>query len=121
MPYLQDAGSHFISDCGCAYTDLHESYTLCSNSLVQPCSASAGGTKMDPVQSIPFCFTCLALIIGLVKKFYLSTSYFVPLEILNFRILQLEHFTHIYLIYKGKLQKILRGGGGGEQPKKQQN
>ena len=32
---------------------------------------------------------------------------FVPLEILNFRILQLEHFTHIYLIYGGKLQKVL--------------
>ena len=31
---------------------------LCSSSPVQLCSPSAGGTKMDPVQSIPFCFTC---------------------------------------------------------------
>ena len=48
---------------------------------------------------------CPRLSEAIGSKFYLQTSYFVPLEILNFRILQLEHFTHIYLIYEGKLQK----------------
>ena len=51
-------GSLFISDWGCVCTALHESDTLCSNNPVQPCSTSASGTKVDPVQSIPFCFTC---------------------------------------------------------------
>ena len=50
-------GSLFISDWGCVYTPLPESDTLCSNNPVQLCSASAGGTKMNPVQSVPFCFT----------------------------------------------------------------
>ena len=50
--------SLFISDWGCVYTALHESDTLCSSNPVQICSASAGGTKMSPVQSVPFCFTC---------------------------------------------------------------
>ena len=36
----------------------HESNTLCSNDPVQLCSASADGTKMDLVQSVPFCFAC---------------------------------------------------------------
>ena len=31
---------------------------LCSSNLVQLCSPSAGGTKMNQVQSLPFCFTC---------------------------------------------------------------
>ena len=34
-----------------------ESDTLCYHDLVQLCYESAGGTKMDPVQSVPFCFT----------------------------------------------------------------
>ena len=51
-------GSLYISDCGCVYTALHESDTLCSNNRVQLCSASAGGTKINPAQSVPFCFTC---------------------------------------------------------------
>ena len=50
--------SLFISDWGCAYTALHESDTLCSSNLVQFCFASSGGTKVDPLQSVPFCFTC---------------------------------------------------------------
>ena len=37
---------------------LHESDTLCSNNPVQLFSTSAGGAKIDPVQSVPFCFTC---------------------------------------------------------------
>ena len=40
------------------------------------------------------------------KIFSLDKLFRTP-RILNFRILQLEHFTHIYLIYEGKLQKIL--------------
>ena len=36
----------------------HESDTLCSNNPVELCSVTAGGTKMDPVQSVPFCFKC---------------------------------------------------------------
>ena len=36
----------------------HESDMLCSNNPVQLCSVSAGGTKIDPVQSVLFCFTC---------------------------------------------------------------
>ena len=51
-------GSLFISDWGCVYTALHESDMLCSNNLVQLYSASAGGTKMDSVQYVPYCFTC---------------------------------------------------------------
>ena len=39
------------------------------------------------------------------KILSLDKLFLVPLEILNFRILQLEHFTRIYLIYGGKLQK----------------
>ena len=71
----------FMSDWGRVYTALPESDTLCSNSLVQLCSASAGATKMDPVQSVPFCFTCkhrnpirnetlskFALVIGLLQR-----------------------------------------------------
>ena len=51
-------GCLFISDWGCVCTTLCESDTFCYNNPVQLCSTSAGGTKMDPVQSIPFCFTC---------------------------------------------------------------
>ena len=51
-------GSLFISDWGCVYTALHEFDPLCSNNPVQFCSASAGGTTKDPVQCVPFCFTC---------------------------------------------------------------
>ena len=51
-------GSLFISDWGCVYKALHESDPLCSNNPIQRLSASAGGTKMDPVQSVTFCFTC---------------------------------------------------------------
>ena len=51
-------GSLLISDGGCVYSSLHESDTLCSNNPVQLCSALAGGMKMDPVQSVPFCLTC---------------------------------------------------------------
>ena len=59
---LHDTGSPtyrilFISDWGCVYTALHESDTLCSNNPVQLYSVSAGGTKMNPIQSVPFCFT----------------------------------------------------------------
>ena len=43
-------GSIFISDWACVYTVLHAFDT--------PCSNSAGGMKMDPVQSVPFRFTC---------------------------------------------------------------
>ena len=51
-------GSLFISDWGFVYTTLLESDTLCSNNPVQFCSASASGTKMDRVQSVPIRFTC---------------------------------------------------------------
>ena len=47
-----------MSDWGCVYTTLHESDALCSNNPAQLYSASAGGTKMNPVQSVPFRFTC---------------------------------------------------------------
>ena len=57
-PCLHDIGSLFVSDWGFVYTALHESDTLCSNNPIQFCSASAGGTKIDPVQSVLFCFTC---------------------------------------------------------------
>ena len=51
--------SLFISDWGSVYTTLHESDTLCSSNLIQLCSASAGGTKMDPVQTpVQFCIRC---------------------------------------------------------------
>ena len=47
-----------MSDWRCVDTALHESDTLCFNNPVQLCSASADGAKMDPIQSVPFCFTC---------------------------------------------------------------
>ena len=43
---------------------IHESMCLCMNpircapTVRYNCSASAGGTKMDQVQSVLFCFTC---------------------------------------------------------------
>ena len=46
----------------------------------------------------------------LVQKFYLWTSYFVPLEILNFRILQLEHFTDISCM-KGNCKNLNYSSG----------
>ena len=48
-------GALFISNWGCVYTAPDESDMLCSNNPVQLCSASAGGRKMDPAQSVPFC------------------------------------------------------------------
>ena len=51
-------GSFFILEWGFVYTALHESDTLCSNNPVQFCSASAGGTKIDLVQSVLFSFMC---------------------------------------------------------------
>ena len=51
-------GSLFLSDWGFVYMALHESDTLWSNNPVELCSTSAGGTKMNPVQFVPFCFTC---------------------------------------------------------------
>ena len=48
----------YVSDRGFVYTALLESDTLCSNNPIQLCSPSAGGAKMDPAQSVPFCFTC---------------------------------------------------------------
>ena len=53
---MSDQFSYWIGDC--VYTPLHEFDTLCSNNPVQLCSASAGGTIKDPVQCVPFCFTC---------------------------------------------------------------
>ena len=50
--------SLFILDWGCVCTALHESDTLCPNNPMQLCSASAGGTKMDPVKFVLFRFTC---------------------------------------------------------------
>ena len=47
-----------MSDWVGVYMALHESDMLCSNNPVQACSASTGRTKMDPLQSVPFCFTC---------------------------------------------------------------
>ena len=55
ITYVSD--SLFMSVWGCVYTALRETDTLYSNNLVQLCSASAGGTKMDPVQSVPFSVT----------------------------------------------------------------
>ena len=51
-------GFLFISDWDCVYTALHEFDTLCSNNPEQLCSASAGSTNVNLVQSVPLCFKC---------------------------------------------------------------
>ena len=58
IPNHLHMGFLFISDWGCVYMALDESDTLCSNNPVQLHSSEAGGIKMNPAQSISFCFTC---------------------------------------------------------------
>ena len=55
ITYVSDPLSYRIG--AVFYTTLHDSDMLCNNPA-QLCSASAGRRKMDPAQSVPFCFRC---------------------------------------------------------------